>query len=146
MDECNACNSISGVYYALCDDCMTKLNQLQADHQRLSRLLSASESRESVLRDENARLKEAFALIDIDDLKGWSCASCPRFSEVKQPKYECGFDDCFVNWLEKTRYEHKADIVKLREALQHIAEFEADHTVTDAIAVAKVALRELEGE
>jgi|GEM_PF-5007357 len=66
MDECNACNSISGVYYALCDDCMTKLNQLQADHQRLSRLLSASESRESVLRDENVRLKEAFALMDRD--------------------------------------------------------------------------------
>lgn len=63
MDECNACNSISGVYYALCDDCMTKLNQLQADHQRLSRLLSASESRESVLRDENARLKEVLMII-----------------------------------------------------------------------------------
>lgn len=28
-NECNKCGSISGVYYEICDDCMTKFNILE---------------------------------------------------------------------------------------------------------------------
>jgi len=34
--ECSCCQSISGVYYDLCDDCMTRLNK----HDRLRRYVN----------------------------------------------------------------------------------------------------------
>ena len=38
-NSCNKCNSLSGVYYDLCDDCMTRFNQLESRNKEHARPL-----------------------------------------------------------------------------------------------------------
>jgi hypothetical protein len=66
------------------------------------------------LKDENKKLTEAISFVDIDDFKDWSCASCPRFKEVDNPKYECVFSDCFVNFIDKKRNDYHNEFNKLK--------------------------------
>ena len=39
MSECHKCGSISGVYYDLCDACMTRLNMLEARVKELEEMI-----------------------------------------------------------------------------------------------------------
>ena len=34
-EQCSKCGSVSGVCYDLCDDCLTRFNQLAAENERL---------------------------------------------------------------------------------------------------------------
>ena len=73
--DCHKCGSISGVYYDLCDDCMTKLNVLEArvkelEEGRPTDLEEAYASIEKMYvrhRDDNEKLRAK-----VKELEGWN--------------------------------------------------------------------------
>ena len=127
--QCNACGSISGVYYEVCDECVTRLNRLQAENEELLERVSKAE-RDIVHANELAAVAEDKLAVYCEDY-------------IRVMKEECAGDEVHCTCVPFLRQEIerlRADNTNCRHFIRQV--FEYPYSPVWMIPIARKLLKE----